>query len=324
MTTDADLLVDRRRLRRKLTFWRAALILLAIAALLTIGSLVSKDGAFGNAGTPHVAKLEIAGMITYDPKLLSALKRIEDNTAAKALLLHIDSPGGSTAGSEAIYNALRRISAKKPIVAQIGTMGASGAYIAALGADEIIATKTSLVGSIGVLVQWAEVSDLMKSWGINFQEVKTSPLKAAPNFFEPPSEEAKAALASLVQDSFNWFRGLVAERRHFNESQLALVADGRVYTGRQSLELKLIDQLGDENTARDWLTQNKKISAKLPMRKYEPEEQHLPNWLGLARIMAGTLGLPTPWVSALQGATQRLDGLVSLWQPSGEVSLNAQ
>lgn len=318
MTHDADLIVDRRALRRKLTFWRAALIFAAILFVFLAGSMLSKDGVLGNAHTPHIARIEITGMITYNPKLLNAVKRVEENDAAKGLLLYIDSPGGSTAGSEALYSALRRVSAKKPVVAQIATLGASGAYVAAMGADEIIATKTSLVGSIGVLVQWAEVSQLMKNWGIRFEEIKTSPLKAAPNFFEPPSEEAKAALKSVIDDSFNWFKGLVRERRKIDGADLIQVADGRVYTGRQALDLKLIDALGDEQTAKTWLTEEKKLGAKLPVRTYKPEEQVLPGWLGTAKALGGIIGLDLAWLNALSPGTERLDGLVSLWQPSAK------
>jgi protease-4 len=320
MTPDADALVDRRTLRRKLTFWRAGAILVVIAALLLVSSALSKNGFITNKKLPHIAKVNVTGMITYEPKLLEALKSVEDNNAAKALLVFIDSPGGSTAGSEVLYDALRRIAAKKPVVAQIGTLGASGAYVTALGADHIVATKTSLVGSIGVLVQWAEFDQLISNWGIRFQEVKTSPLKASPNGFTPASEEAKAALRDLVQDSFSWFTNLVAERRQMNETELKHVTDGRVFTGSQSLNLKLIDELGDQQTALNWLITKKEIAKTLPLETYKPEDHNLPSWLGVASMLAGALGLSAPWLSAVQDSTIRLDGLISVWQPSGVVS----
>jgi protease-4 len=320
MTLDANTLVDRRSLRRKLTFWRAGAILIVIAALLLVSSALSKNGFITSKKLPHVAKIDVTGVITYEPKLLDALKRVEENDAAKALLVFIDSPGGSTAGSEVLYNALRRIAAKKPVVAQIGTLGASGAYVTALGCDHIVATKTSLVGSIGVLVQWAEFDQLINKWGIRFQEVKTSPLKASPNGFEPASEEAKAALRDLVQDSFSWFTGLVAERRGMSEAELKRVTDGRVFTGSQSMNLKLIDEIGDQQTALNWLITKKEIAKTLPLEVYKPEDKNLPSWLGAAASLAGALGLIPPWLSAIQGSTIRLDGLISVWQPSGVVS----
>ncbi len=316
MAMNADLLVDRRTLRRKLTFWRAALVVLAILAVLAIGALVSKGGAFGKSHTAHIARYDLTGMITYDDKMLAALKRIEENDAAKGLLLYIDSPGGSTAGSEAIYAELRRIAAKKPVVAQIATLGASGAYIAAMGCDEIVATKTSLVGSIGVLVQWAEFSQLAKNWGVSFQEIKTSPLKAAPNFFEPPSDEAKAALKAIVDDSFDWFKGIVTDRRKMNPQELAKVSDGRVFTGRQALALKLIDEIGDQESAKNWLLTKTKLDAKTPIRLYKVNEDALPAWLGAAKSVASLLGVSASWLTGASESSSRLDGLVSLWQPS--------
>jgi protease-4 len=320
MTADVDALIDRRTLRRKLTFWRAASILIVIAALLLIGSALSKNGFITNKKLAHVAKVNVTGVITYEPKLLEALKRVEDNNAAKALLVFIDSPGGSTAGSEVLYDALRRIAAKKPVVAQIGTLGASGAYITALATDHIVAAKTSLVGSIGVLVQWAEFDQLISKWGIRFLEVKTSPLKASPNGFTPASEEAKAALRDLVQDSFSWFTNLVAERRSMNEAELKRVTDGRVFTGQQSLNLKLIDELGDQQTALNWLITKKEIAKSLPLEVYKPEDHNLPSWLGAAASAATLLGLLPPWLSAVHDPTIRLDGLVSVWQPPGVAS----
>ncbi|MES2907187.1 MAG: signal peptide peptidase SppA [Pseudomonadota bacterium] len=315
MTLDADLIVDNRRTRRKLTFWRAATVLVLIAAFLAIGSAMTKQGLLGSRSAPHVARVNVTGMIQYEPKMIELLKRVEDNDAAKAVLVYIDSPGGSTAGSEALYNSLRRISAKKPVVAQIGALGASGAYVTALGTDHIIATKTSLVGSIGVLVQWAEFDKLIDNWGIRFQEVKTSPLKASPNGFEPASPEAKAALKALVDDSFIWFRDLVAERRTLTDSELKAVADGRVFTGRQSLDLKLIDEIGDEQSAKNWLINAKKIDSKLPLELYKVEDQRLPNWLGAAARLAGLFGFSASWLSDVQVSSSRLDGLVSVWQP---------
>lgn len=236
MSLEAELLIDRRSIRRKLTFWRVVAFLVAIVFVLFIGGKFAEKAGFAGKGAPHVARISIAGFISYDQPLLDQIEKIGKNDSAKALLLYIDSPGGSTAGSEALYEAVRRVAAKKPVVAQIGALGASGAYATAIAADKIIAMQTSLVGSIGVLVQWAEADKLLQTVGVRFQEVKTSPLKASPNGFDPASEEAKAALKSLVDDSFDWFKKLVAERRGMDENFLAKVADGRVFTGRQALD----------------------------------------------------------------------------------------
>ena len=183
--------------------------------------------------------------------------------------MHINSPGGTTAGSEQLYDALVRLKAKKPLVVVVEGLAASGGYIGALAADHIIAQQSSLVGSIGVLFQFPNFTELMKTVGVKVEEVKSSPLKAAPNGFEPTSPEARAALDALVKDSYAWFRGLVKERRGMDEALLEKVADGRVFTGRQAVELKLIDQLGDEKTAVAWLVAEKKIKSDLPVRDFK-------------------------------------------------------
>ena len=203
----ADYLVDRRRLRARVTFWRAAAFLVLILAALGGAALLAGRSGLGTL-TPHIARLAIGGVITGDEGTLALLKRVEASNAA-ALILTIESPGGTTTGAEKLYEEIRRVAAKKPVVAVVGTLAASGGYIAALGADRIVAQGNSLVGSIGVLFEFPNVSGLLDKLGVKVETVKSSPLKAVPNGFEPTSDAARAVLASLVADSFDWFKGLV-------------------------------------------------------------------------------------------------------------------
>ncbi len=147
-------------------------------------------------------------------------------------------------------------------------MAASGGYITALAADHIVAQQTSLVGSIGVLFQFPNVADLLDKIGVKVESVKSTPLKAAPDGYEPTSPEARAALESIIKDSYAWFRGIVQDRRHLTDAELQTVADGRVFTGHQGIDNKLIDELGDERTAIAWLAKEKNVDAKLPVRDY--------------------------------------------------------
>ena len=182
--------------------------------------------------------------------------------------MHINSPGGTVAGSEQLYDALMQLKAKKPMVVVVDGLAASGGYIAAMAADHIVAQQSALVGSIGVIFQYPNVTELLKTIGVKVEEIKSSPLKAAPSGFEPTSPEARAAVESIVMDSYAWFRGLVRDRRQLDGALLERVSDGRVFTGRQAIELKLIDALGDEQTAIDWLAKEKNIDAKTPVRDY--------------------------------------------------------
>ena len=183
--------------------------------------------------------------------------------------MHINSPGGTTAGSEQLYDFLVQLKAKKPLVVVVEGLAASGGYITAIASDHIVAQQTSLVGSIGVLFQFPNFTDLLKTVGVKVEEVKSSPLKAAPNGFEPTSPEARAAIDALVKDSYAWFRGLVKERRGMDDALLEKVADGRVFTGRQAVDLKLIDQLGDEKDRYRVAGGGEKVKSDLPVRDYK-------------------------------------------------------
>src|SRR6202521_2329224 len=220
----ADYLAEGRILRRKLSYWRiaavAALILAAAAAGLR---LLGPDGSLGF--TPHIARLAIGGVIIGDRETLKLIQKREEPKAAEAVLISIDSPGGTTAGAERLYDAIRHLSAKKPTVAVVGSMAASGGYVAALGTDRIVALGNALVGSIGVLVQYPNFAKLLDTVGVKMEDVKSSPLKASPSGYEPTSPEARAALAALVADSFTWFKALVKERRNMTSEQLEAVAD---------------------------------------------------------------------------------------------------
>ncbi|MGH6863512.1 MAG: signal peptide peptidase SppA [Methylocella sp.] len=317
----ADYLAERRILRRKLSYWRiaavAALVLAAAAAGLR---LLGQDGSLGFR--PHIARLAIEGVITGDRETLKLIQKIEDSKAAKAVLITIDSPGGTTAGAERLYDAIRLLAAKKPTVAVVGTMAASGAYIAALGTDQIVALGNALVGSIGVLVEYPNFTKLLDTVGVKMEDVKSSPLKASPNGFDPTSPEARAALAALVGDSFTWFKTLVKERRNMTSEQLEAVADGRIFTGRQGIELHLVDRLGGEREAIEWLEQEKNIPKRLPVRDWK-QERALER-LGILSLSAraaeflGLAGLSGALDRAASAAQERvLDGLVSIWQVGG-------
>jgi protease-4 len=324
MSLDSDVIVDRRRMRRKLTFWRVAAALVAIAAVVIIAVVATPSGRGALTASGSIARIQIEGLIRSDNERVEALERLEKSSAA-AVVVHINSPGGTTAGSEQLYDALTRLKAKKPMVVVVEGLAASGGYIAALASDHIVAQQSSLVGSIGVLFQFPNFTGLMKTVGVQVEEVKSSPLKAAPNGFEPTSPEARAALEALVKDSYAWFRGLVKERRGMDDTLLDKVADGRVFTGRQSVELKLIDQLGDEKTAVAWLVAEKKIKSDLPVRDYKlaPKFGDLTFLRTAASITLDALGLSAIARQVEQAgvaqAVERLslDGMLALWRPAG-------
>lgn len=322
MSLDSDIIVDRRRIRRKLTFWRVVAAVVAILAVVAVG-LIASQGRGSLAATSSIARVKIDGLIRSDSDRVEALERLEKSSQAAAVIVHINSPGGTTAGSEQLYDSLMRLKAKKPLVVVVEGLAASGGYITAIAADHIVAQQSSLVGSIGVLFQFPNFTELMKTVGIKVEEIKSSPLKAAPNGFEPTSPEARAAIDALVKDSYAWFRGLVKERRGMDDAQIEKVADGRVFTGRQAVELKLIDALGDEKTAVSWLEANKNVKKGLPVRDYKlsPRFGDLTFLRTAASITLDAVGLSgvarQVEQSGVGQAVDRLslDGMLALWQP---------
>lgn len=324
MSLDSDVIVDRRRIRRKLTFWRVAAVLIAVAAVVTIGLIAAPGSRTGLTAAGSIARITIEGLIRSDQERVEALEQLEKSQAA-AVIVHINSPGGTTAGSEQLYDALTRLKAKKPLVVVVEGLAASGGYITAIASDHIIAQQSSLVGSIGVLFQFPNFSELLKTVGVKVEEVKSSPLKAAPNGFEPTSPEAREALAALVKDSYAWFRDLVKERRGMDDALLEKVSDGRVFTGRQAVDLKLIDQLGDEKTAVAWLVAQKGIKADLPVRDYKlaPRFGDLTFLRTAAAVTLDAIGLRAiarqiEQTGVAQAADRLgLEGMLALWHPAG-------
>jgi len=322
MSLDADHIVDRRRMRRKLTFWRVAAVLVAVAGIAAFAYAVAPR-ATGIASSNYIARIKIQGLIRGDQERVEALDRLARSSAAKAVVVHVDSPGGTTAGAEQLYDALTRLKNRKPTVVVVDGLAASGGYIAALAADRIFAQETSLVGSIGVLFQYPNFTELLKTIGVQVEAVKSSPLKAAPNGFEPTSPEARAAIESIVKDTYNWFKNLVQTRRSMDQALLERVSDGRVFTGRQGLELRLIDALGDERAAVEWLRRERNIPASLRVRDYKLESRFRDlSFLHLAAVsVLEAVGLRSlaqrldTWGTLQAVERLNLDGLLALWHP---------
>ena len=236
------------------------------------------------------------------------------------MILSIDSPGGTTAGGEAIFEAVRKLAADKPVVAQVGTLAASAGYMIASATDHIVARKSSIVGSIGVLIQFPDVTGLMDKLGIKLEEVKSTPLKAEPSPFNPTTDEERAMIRRMILDSYDWFVGLVAERRHLTQGEVLALADGSVFTGRQAVDNKLVDALGGETEAIAWLA-TKGVDAKLEVVEWKDPRRAAR--LAVLQFAGQWIARPARVRSRLLpelGADRMfLDGLVSVWHPEKAV-----
>lgn len=283
MGLSADDLVDRRNMRRKLSFWR---ILTLVTLVLAIFAIVASLGGFwvNSARQDHIARIKIYGMILSDKPLLDLIDQIKDEDQVKAVIVDISSRGGTTIGGEEIFEKLLELGKKKPVVAKIGTLAASAGYMIAAASDHIVARRSSIVGSIGVIFQAPNFDGLLEKLGVEITEIKSAPLKAEPSPFHPVTPEAEAMMKALIDDSYRWFVDLVAERRNFSPQKARRLADGRVFTGAQALENGLVDAIGGEDAALDWLIQSRKIDAGLEIITRKPERPG-------GSILAGDIGV---------------------------------
>lgn len=315
MSLDPDILVDRRAMKRRIGFWR---ILAIVASVCAVIALLAAAGAF-KAIVPsqaQVARISISGFISPDRKMLDLLDRVAKADQVKGVVIDIDSGGGASVGGEAIYNAVRKLAEKKPTAAFIGSVGASAAYMIALGTDHIVARKTALTASIGVLAEWPDATKLLDTLGVKFDSVRSSPIKGKPDGVTPTPPEAKDMLNAAILDTYKYFVDLVAERRHMPMDQVKVIADGRVVTGTQAVDLKLIDAVGEESVAIDWMQKERGVTANLPIREWKPTKEEF-SFFSMSSLAEGiTRGiLSATGLDATIRSWRALDGMQSVWHP---------
>jgi len=308
--SEGDLLADRKRLKQGLNSWRtiAVLALFGAAAVLVqqYGGPI-KGGKGAMPGSHYIAELKVENIISDDAERDELIEQIKEDNDAKALIVWFDSPGGTTVGGEELYLQLKAVSKEKPVVGVMRTLCASACYMASLGTDHVLARNSSLTGSIGVLMESVEVSRLADKLGVTPITITSGKYKDVPSMTKPITDEERAYLKETIDDAYDQFVELVAQRRGLSKEYTREVADGRIYTGRQALPLKLIDGIGGVEEARLWLEKEKKIDKDLPIELIEPEPEypslftHLSQWAGIEIFNRSAIGL---------------DGLISIWQHS--------
>ena len=299
MSLDPDRLLDRRRLKRGIAVWRA-LAVAAMVALALGGAAIFLPGDGGE----RVARLWISGLIVDDPERDEIIAALRDDDAVKAVVMRLDSAGGTAVGGEALHLSLRSLAEAKPVVAVLGTTATSAAYMAALAADRILAREASLTGSIGVLFQTAEFTALLEEIGVRAEAIRSGPLKGKPAPFERLDEGTRQAVTGVVADIHEYFLRLVMERRALDRETALALADGRVFTGNQAVEAGLVDAIGGEDEARAWLARARGVPATLPADDVAPRDEG-----GLFGLLGAALERFPP-VRRLA-----LDGLIAVWHP---------
>jgi protease-4 len=298
-----DALVDRRRLKRGLGLWRAVAVLAVLLAVFLVAREAAEDALPG--GGAHVARIEIAGGITENRRLLDALDAARRDERVAAVLLAIDSPGGAVAGGEALHGAIARLAAEKPVIALLGGTAASAGYMIALPAHRILAREATVTGSIGVLMQTVDASGLLRMLGVRGETIASGPLKGQPTPFAPLSEEARAALRAVIEDLHGQFVAMVVAGRRLPEARVRELADGGILTGRQAVGAGLVDAIGGEREARAWLAAERGIADTLPVRDATPRRP-TEEWFG---VFLGNMmkSLFSEWLGVDLGT--------GLWQP---------
>ena len=299
MAYDSDYLVDRRRLKRRLTFWRIATVVAVIAAIAVVYGRFS--GPLG--GDDFIARIEIKGVIVHDDDRIGKIRKIAENDAVKAVIVRIDSPGGTVVGGETLHNALLALGEEKPLVAVMDGIATSAAYMTAIATDRLFAREGTLTGSIGVILQTTEITKLLEMVGVSARSFKSGSLKAAPSPLEPVTPEVAEATQSLVADMYRMFRDMVLRRRGMSPADAGKFADGRVFTGLQALKAGMIDQIGGEEDAKAWLVGQKNVSEDLEIRtvRLKPDA-------GSLLVQLDSLARKTILSERLT-----LDGLISVW-----------
>ena len=306
MSLETDLLLDRRRLKRRLFFWRSFAILAVLAAVL-----VTLRGSGIGIERNHIARLDVNGIITEDSKLTSAVDKLAGDDRVKALIVRIDSPGGSVSGGESLHDAIGEVAARKPVVVVMGGLASSAGFMIAVPATRIYAHEATLTGSIGVLLEAPEFGGLLSKVGVDVQTIVSGPLKNQPSLSQPLSPQGQQVLQGLVMDMYGQFVAMVAAGRHMDPAKVRQLGDGRPYTGRQALQLGLIDAIGGEQDARAWLAKTKGVPLSLPVEDVTTESL-------AERTLSGTLGpiFTGVWKTVISQGVM-LDGAWAIWHRSG-------
>jgi protease-4 len=306
MSLETDLLLDRRRLKRRLVMWRT----LAVLALVGAGLLAWRGRGVPVEG-PYIARLTVSGLITDDRKLVDRVTGLATDPRVKALIVEVDSPGGSVAGGESLHDAIAAVAAKKPVVAVMDGIAASAGYMISVPAARIFARQSTITGSIGVLMPTGDVSGLLKMLGVSVDDIVSGPLKDQPSFTKPMTPEGRQVLQGIVMDMYDQFVTMVVDGRHMEPDKVRALGDGRAYTGRQALQVGLIDEIGGEPQARAWLASARQIPMSLPV---EPLSTRSLTDRMLGESIGSTFG--GIWKTVISQGVM-LDGAWALWQRPG-------
>jgi protease-4 len=252
------------------------LLLFLVFFIIGIVGMISSERETTWAGFgDKVAVVEIRGEIIESQETVRQLRDFADNGSVKGILVRINSPGGVVSPAQEIYNEIKRIRSEtgKPVVISMGSLAASGAYYISCGGDYIFANPGTLTGSIGVILQYPVVKELFNKLGIQYETIKSGPVKDAGSPFREPSKQDSLMLQAAINDIYEQFVDVVATARGLDHEQVRKLADGSVYTGHQALELGLIDTLGGMQDALRYLAEESGITGEIRVIRPKPKRE---------------------------------------------------
>lgn len=312
MTLESDLLMERQKIRRKLVLWRIIAVGIFILSLFAI----STKRFSGNSGNhiDHLVKLKIEGMIKSDvSKQVQLINDALKDQSVKGMILYVDSPGGTVTGGERLHDAILRFSRQKPVVVTMGGVAASAGYMISVPAKRIFAFNSTLTGSIGVLMESPDFSGLLNKVGISVDQLVSGPLKGQPSMVKPLSPAGQKMLQGLIGNFYEQFVDMVASGRHMDKAKVRELGDGRPYSGQQALQLGLIDQIGDEEDAKNWLIKTYHFSSGIKVIELKKEKS--PVWLSYFVKTASDVSLRSMIQGAIYEKNADFAGVQAIWKP---------
>jgi len=296
--------------RRRLFFWRT--ISLITVVIIVYLSFENQEKSSSNG---YIANYNISGLLISADDIIEDLEELKSNNEVNSIIISVDSPGGTTVSAEEIYLKLKEVSLVKPTAIVMRNIATSGAYLLSLGGDVIFSRENTITGSIGVLLQWARVDEALSKLGIEVNEVKSGKLKAEPDFFGEIDEDAQKVTKEIIDETFEWFIRIVKVERNLNPSEIYTISDGRIFTGRQAIELNLVDEIGDKNDAKIWLVKNKEIDSNSVIIDYGKSKKPSFIELSLANIM-DYFNISTPYTGRIRSNLSLVNngGLQSVWE----------
>lgn len=252
------------------------LFMLIFAGFLLLGDRMPRPG---------IGIVEVEGVILESESTIRKLRAMEKEESVKGIIVRINSPGGAVAPSQEIFSELLRLKKHKKVYVSVSSTAASGGYYIAIGAEKILANPGSMIGSIGVIIQTFNISELMEKIGIRSEVVKSAENKDLGSLFHKMSPEERRLLKNVIDDTHDQFVSAIADNRPIERKKVEEIADGRIFTGRQALKLKLVDKLGSMRETVELMRRDLNIEEKVELIYPKKEEEILESILNLESLL---------------------------------------